>query len=198
MLVGDLPRSGIGRAVEMELAASTDSLRASVEASNKLLLDSLREDEWSDQLYEITLKDARLGRMSYPVEAKHADLKNTLLHPRFGVSQLKEDGTYKVRAVDNFSWSARVARDKKKRGIDGSVNAFTVAFEKLTHDSLDVLVAALCEFHSLSDEVPGLVKINVDSAFRRVPIRPGDRWVCGIAFVAKGKVRYSFLVGLAR
>ena len=36
--------------------------------------------------------------------------------------------------------------------------------------------------------VPHLWKADVDSAFRRVPVKPEDRWLCGIAFMVDGQV----------
>ena len=43
--------------------------------------------------------------MSKPVSLDMAPLDEVLLNPRFGVEQLKEDGSIKVRAIDHFSWS---------------------------------------------------------------------------------------------
>ena len=63
-----------------------------------------------------------------------------------------------------------------------SVNGFTKPQEKLGHDTLDD-VASMLEF--LAEEtgcVPGLWKADVESAFRRIPIRPSHRWVCGFGF----------------
>ena len=36
--------------------------------------------------------------------------------------------------------------------------------------------------------VPHLWKADIDSAFRRVPVKPEDRWLCGIAFMVDGQV----------
>ena len=38
------------------------------------------------------------------------------------------------------------------------------------------------------------VKADVDSAFRRIPIKPEHRWACGIAFRAGGKVGSDFFI----
>ena len=43
-------------------------------------------------------------------------------------------------------------------------------------------------FKWLAGEVPSLFKADVDSAFRRIPVRPEERWMCGIAFVVDGEV----------
>ena len=36
--------------------------------------------------------------------------------------------------------------------------------------------------------VPHLWKADIDSAFRRIPVKPDDRWLCGIAFMVDGQV----------
>eukprot|EP00973_Karenia_brevis_P055369 7698766-Karenia_brevis.AAC.1 len=36
-------------------------------------------------------------------------------------------------------------------------------------------------FHELMLEVPGLLKADIDNAFRRLPIRLLDRWACCVA-----------------
>eukprot|EP00973_Karenia_brevis_P046228 6409325-Karenia_brevis.AAC.2 len=41
-------------------------------------------------------------------------------------------------------------------------------------------------FKKRTGGVPGLYKADVDSAFRRVPIFPGHRWACCMAFLHKG------------
>ena len=37
-------------------------------------------------------------------------------------------------------------------------------------------------------EVPHLMKADVDAAFRRIPVKPDERWMCGIAFMVDGQV----------
>ena len=41
--------------------------------------------------------------------------------------------------------------------------------------------------------VPGLFKVDVDAAFRRVPIKPAHRWTCGIAFRKGDAVACAYL-----
>ena len=36
--------------------------------------------------------------------------------------------------------------------------------------------------------VPHLWKADIDAAFRRIPIKPEERWMCGIAFMVDGQV----------
>ena len=35
---------------------------------------------------------------------------------------------------------------------------------------------------------PGLFKVDVNAAYRRIPIRPEDRWVAGVAYRFQGQV----------
>ena len=54
----------------------------------------------------------------------------------------RPDGTRKERAVDDFSWSAGGASTKRKRKV-GSVNGHCLMPEKVQHDHLDDLMAAV-------------------------------------------------------
>ena len=199
VMIGPLPLTGIGnvidanRNVDSEMAA----LKSDCGRSNKALLSRLKEDAESAKLMSITQADAKLERMSDPILASEVDLSSLLLHPRFCVVQAKPDGSTKARAVDNFSWSASggglftllflaLLACEGRRKL-GSVNNFTVAKEKLSHDTLDKLCCAMRVFHEKFTELPGLIKVDVDSAFRRIPIRMCDRWACGVAFLFKGQ-----------
>ena len=44
------------------------------------------------------------------------------------------------------------------------------------------------DFKRKVGRVPHLWKADIDSAFRRVPVKPEDRWLCGIAFMVEGQV----------
>eukprot|EP00973_Karenia_brevis_P048394 6715668-Karenia_brevis.AAC.1 len=54
--------------------------------------------------------------------------------------------------------------------------------EKLKHHTLDLLARAMSLFKRRIGCCPGLFKGDIDSAFRRVPVKPAHRWACGIAF----------------
>ena len=45
------------------------------------------------------------------------------------------------------------------------------------------------KFVSRAGEVPELIKGDVKSAYRRVPLKESDRWAAGVAFKAQGQVR---------
>ena len=105
---------------------------------------------------------------------------------RVGVCHEKPDGIIKCRAVDNFSWSPGDPKcwrgnSKKRQKVD-SVNGATFTTEKMHHDTLDALVEALRMHAKVCGTVPALFKVDIDSAFRRVPLCERDRWAAGIAF----------------
>ena len=103
------------------------------------------------------------------------------------MEQEKADGTKKVRPIDNVSWSD-AGRDGSKEQKKGSVNGHTAPGERLCHDSLDKLGAAMKYFMLLLGVVPGLLKADIDSAFRRIPIKPAHRWAYGVVFLVAGQV----------
>ena len=127
-------------------------------------------------LLEDTRADAALGRMTQPVPIESFDSQRTLLHPRFANVKHKEEGPPKVRSVDHMSWSAFGERKA------GSVNGHTAPNEKLGHDSLDAFADLIAQFIEDVGVIPGLMKADISSAFRRIPICPEHRWAAGIAF----------------
>ena len=181
-MVGGLPYSGIGEPGEEAALKDVEALRRSCYARNGTLLAALREDAHSTELLENTLNDAKRGRLSQPRPIDECDLDAVLLHPRFGVVQERCDGSNKLRAIDHFSCAAG-------KSFEHSVNGFTGVSEKMTHDTIDDLAAAMTRFFHVVGEVPGLFKADVDSAFRRIPVRADQRWACGIAFTVGWQVR---------
>ena len=197
-MMGELERSGIGNPCDVDKVRSIAELQASCESSNKALLRNLRECSHASALLEQTRKDAALGRMTDPEPLANVDVSALLLNPRFGVEQEKEDGTFKVRAIDHLSWSPSThgeqggnARPSKKARKEYSVNGHVKASEKLHHDTLDALALAMRKYVEQLGCIPGLLKSDIDSAFRRVPVAPEHRWACGVAFVVDGDVMTS-------
>ena len=146
-ILGELPRSGVGKPTECDLVRDVAGLQRSCSLSNTALLRELREDEHAAELLRLTQKDADLGRMSVPVPISSCNVDGLLLHPRFGVEQCKPDGSTKIRAVDNLSWAAMgpesgTSRCKKARKLM-SVNGHTVPAEKMHHDTIDDLAVAM-------------------------------------------------------
>ena len=166
------------------------------------------QDKNAAKLLQLAVDDSKEGRMSVPVSLEMAPLDEVLLNPRFGVEQLKEDGSIKVRAIDHFSWSPaahafgmasegeRLSKKVQPRcpcklvgqcrplqaRKEFSVNGHVMPTEKLRHDTLDALALAASMFVDLVGVVPALFKADVDSAFRRIPIMPQHRWACGVGF----------------
>ena len=59
------------------------------------------------------------------------------------------------------------------------------------HDTLDALVDAMRMHVKMCGTVPAILKVDIDSAFRRVPLRPSDRWAAGVAFKVDQEVYVS-------
>ena len=203
-MIGELERSGAGVPTEVDIVKSVDALQSGCGQSNQALLQRLRQDEYAVELLEITRADAAKGRLTSPVPAREFDLENVRLHPRFAATKRKADGSVKIRAVDHFSWS--------EGGKAESVNGHTHPCEKFMHETLDHLASVMALFVSVvkvmcrvsvhawlsavtcfsHQEIPGLWKADVDSAFRRIPVRPEHRWACGIVFLAGSQVCSPF------
>lgn len=187
-MCGELAASGVGVACESAEVRSMGALADGRQARNKILCEQLREDtETSVKIHESTMADAALGRMSVPRAATASLTSELLLHPRFGVSQSRPDGSTKLRVVDHMSWSA-----SKRRRLD-SVNGYTFTCEKMQHESLDSLAAAMKYMFATCNVLFGLFKADVDSAFRRVPISADYRWCCAVAYKVKGEVQFFLL-----
>ena len=120
----------------------------------------------------------------------------------------REDGKMKIRPVDHFSWSNVATRSRKRIKLN-SVNGMTEVPEAIKHDHLDDLVASmtllrrfvllmflsphppiiricLCCCVRLTGETPALWKLDVDSAFRRIPLDVNHIWAAAVAFKYKG------------
>ena len=122
--------------------------------SNGLLIQKLRQDEHHSELHRLTQADALLGRMKPPRKAADTDLSYVRLVPRFGVEQgLREDGSVKVRAIDNMSWclgpdDVKQALSKKKQK-ELSINGCTVVPVEIRHDHVDELALVMRSFRRL-------------------------------------------------
>ena len=61
----------------------------------------------------------------------------------------------------------------------------------MRHDTVDVLAQVMSDFVDKVKAIPGLLKADVDSAFRRVPVAPEHRWACGVAFKCEQTIYIS-------
>ncbi len=151
-IVGVLPRAGNGQPVDDQLEMQPAKLAAEHVKRNSQLVSKLREDEHSDALWKLTVEDAALGRMSFPRQLQPTDLRDTTISPRFCLLQGKSGV---VSSICRFSclasWLAiagvKSNGEPKYRTIDdlsrSSVNAATMATEKLRCDTLDVFFETL-------------------------------------------------------
>ena len=121
------------------------------------------------------MSDHMLGRMTCPVSTSSLDMDSCNIAQRFSVEQgVKQDGSLKVRPCDDMTGSG--------------INGCTQPCEKLRNDSANALVVCIRLLASLSKSAPVLWKADMDAAYRRIPIRPGDRWAAWVAFCVGDKM----------
>lgn len=192
--VGEIARSGIGIAKENAKTRNMENLRSNIAERNRVLLTNLKEDTHARELLASTEADAGLGRMAFPKLIHDLPPSDVLLAPRFSVSQVRCDGSVKIRPVDHFSWSP--GRHSKQSMRVDSVNGYTCVSEKMKHDTLDTLWQRTRESQKLFCSVPGLLKIDIDSAFRRIPVAPEDYWATGIVFMLAGQVSLGICLAM--
>ena len=115
------------------------------------------------------------------------------LVPRFGIIQgTRQDGTIKVRPVDHFSWSHGSRKRSRAEVKADSINGHYNMPGSVAHDHLDDLLASMRLHFELIGDVPGLVTADIDSAFRRIPLRVQHRWAAGVAYLHEGIAYVSF------
>ena len=157
-MLEELHYSGVGVPIQCDRVKSIAELRSSCGASNEALVHEMRADPQAEALLEGTQADAALGRMSKPGPYQAEEWKDVLLHPRFAVTQTREDGSVKVRPIDNFSWSSGAGSRVEAKA--GSVNGHVCPSEKLQHDTLDAFAVTICKFVDLFGECPALLKVR--------------------------------------
>jgi len=142
--------------------------------NNRDILSHLSEDiAHSDELFRLTGLDVELGRMTPVVSCSDIDLDDVCISQRFAVEQgVKDDGSPKVRCVDDCTRS--------------HINPCTESVEHLSPDGLDMLFDVMRWFWCMLHVVPHILKIDIDSAFRRVPIMPEHRWAAHVGFIHRG------------
>ena len=98
-----------------------------------------------------------------------------LFSRRCGLEQgTRPDGSRKVRTMDD--------------GTESGANACAVAAGKIRPDRLDTLVAITRRISRMCGGRVSLWKADIDAAYRRVPVAPGDRWMAGVAYRVGGKL----------
>jgi len=170
-MIGRLPQTGTATPLSEVVEPPTiGQVVGSVEVANKSFLASLRDDPHGGELLQLTRSDADAGRMTRPVPIESSPGGEVLLAKRFAVVQ-----GVKVRPCDDETASG--------------VNSACAPSEKLAHDHVDDLVAACVRFTTLAGSAPHLYKADIDSAFRRIPVTPAQRWLLGVVFSHLG-VKY--------
>ena len=98
--------------------------------------------------------------------------QGVLLHPRFGVEQVREDGSIKMRPIDHLSWSPgdEAEAPSKKEIKHESVNGYTVPQEKMRPDTLDKFITVLVSFVATVGCIPGLFKVRIVVSLICLPI----------------------------
>ena len=173
-LLGKLPVTGNGRQENKKQHESISALHETCGASNRDILARLKEDlEHSDEVFRLTCVDSELQRMTPLQPCSDIDMDTVRISQRFAVAQgVKEDGSPKVRCVDSCT--------------ESGINPCTEGVEHLSPDGLDKLFEIMRWMWCYMNMVPQLLKIDIDSAFRRVPIRPDHRWAAYVGFVHRG------------
>ena len=157
-----LKKSGIGEEIECVEGRSVEELRQKSREHNETLEGQFKEVTTSEKLLEAAWADAELGRMTEPIDITSGIPHDVLLHPRFGVEQLKEDGSKKVTPVDHMSWSPGEPELKqtKKQLKANSINGYTWPQEKMRPDTLDKFISVLKTFVAVVGCLPGLWKVE--------------------------------------
>ncbi len=78
-----------------------------------------------------------------------------------------------------------------KKRKQQSMNGHTSVEEHLRHDTLDALWGTMEHFVTEMETSPGLFKVDVDAAFRRLLLRPEHTWASGVVFKHNGQVWLS-------
>lgn len=138
-----------------------------------------KPDEHHEELTRQAIEEAREGKIVGPLQARDAINCGWLVSPRFAVAKTKEDGTVKVRPVDDCTTSG--------------LNAATQPTVKLTVDGADRLLQLAREVDAAhkNHEVPEFFKADIKGAYRRIPIRPDHRWAAAVCWAGEGTVHFA-------
>ena len=173
-LVGELPRSGHGSPEVFPPRLGIAELLCNAVSANRDISNGLRDGAHGEDILRMTRDESVTGRISCPVPFSDACLDGAVIAPRFAVEQLRENGSSKLRLVDDMT--------------KAKINEATRPQERLHHDAVDALFEAARIFQEVAGRAPALWKADIDAAFRRVPIRAEHRRFAWVVFSAAGKV----------
>ena len=60
----------------------------------------------------------------------------------------------------------------------------------------DVLLAGVKDLNDSSEERPHMWKADIESAFRRIPVKPAHRWAAAVVVCCQGKVGLMLVLSL--
>ena len=178
-LAGVLPDVG-GDKCKGKATMNVEELRKTCRHRNEQTIRNLKADKHAEFLLEEIIKDTEAGRMSGPYDVEACEIDNIVIAKRFAVEQgVKDDGSIKKRAIDDETASG--------------VNMCTEGGDKIICHSIDVLMQAikLMGFREGGFKKLSLWKADIKSAYRRIPIRPADRWLAWVALVIEGQVKVA-------
>ena len=169
-----LPSQG-GEANKLNATMHIDDLKKQLRAKNEQTIKSLKEDKHSKELFQEILQELPEGRMTSPRSIDRKDFDRLLLARRFSVEQgMREDGSIKIRATDDET--------------DSCLNLCTEGGDKIKCNGLDALVDAIHQysFYNGGFKKLGLRKADIKSAYRRLPIKPDQRWMAWVILQING------------
>ena len=182
-LYGQLELCGNGPAKDATDIGEIDELREGCEECNLQFMRKLRNDPFEQELHNLAVEDTNLGRMTMPMPISDEQVRSIRLNQRFGVEQgLKPNGDVKDCAVDNMSWGGVAEGRRPSKRPRQSVNGCSAIPEKILRHLVDDLEVAIRLFIQLMAGVPGLIKADVNAAFRRIPLLPAHRRAAAIAY----------------
>lgn len=179
-LYGTLEPVGDGALITAPIPTDPRTLQKSVPAVfDKVMASRSKPDEYHAELTRQAVEESVEGKLVGPLDPKDAAFCGWLLSPRFSVAKTKEDGTVKVRPVDDCTSSG--------------LNAATRPTVKLTVDGADKLLQVAREVDAAhrNHEVPEFVKADIKAACRRIPIRPDHRWAAAVCWAEAGGIKVA-------
>ena len=145
-------------------------LREQRQALNKQVISRLRPSEWDQDVLANTLEDVSFGAMAGPWPLATIDTSRVSLSRRLPVRE-ERDGEVRTRVVDDKTESA--------------VNLATQPAEKLSHDTIDVMIVILRLF-LIADEAPLMWKRDIGKVFRCIAIEASHLDLSWVVFMADG------------
>ena len=159
---------------------SQEWLREIREANNRKVISKIKESEYSDEdVWQQTIQDAMLDRMTWPIEVQDYHILHTTLCRRIAVREYREyKAARRTRTVDHFS--------------ECFVNQATTSTWTTVCDDLSTLHKLIMTYMKNGKE-PQMWKQDIASAYRKVPLKVEEaEEFCGVVFSHQGKLYVSY------